>query len=144
MFKDPLHDEETPYDILNLDPDATHNEVHQALPRFMRDRKNIARLSKAQEAVKKLKNSKDRVGVDIFYYSLGKIDSVDSEDWDILAKLDEFLVVPSVKDEQLYSDLQRGDFSADFREITFNKVKISEINKSGNIEEYKLEVSFDR
>lgn len=54
MIKDPLFNEETPYDILGVPPHANHNEVHQALPRFMRDKKNVARIGKAQDAVKKL------------------------------------------------------------------------------------------
>jgi hypothetical protein len=70
MMKDPLDLEENPYDVLNLPPEATPAEVHQALPRFMRDRRNVPRLGKAQEAIRKLKAPAERAGVDIWLYQI--------------------------------------------------------------------------
>ena len=144
MIKDPLHQEETPYDLLGLDPNASHNEIHQALPRFMHDRKNISKLGRAQEAVKRLKNPRDRIAVDILYYCIGKMDEEDIGGMDINSAIREFLVVPYLEEEKIYSDLKKGDFSSDFREIKFNKIKISELNKYDDIESLKLEMPFDR
>ena len=60
MFKDPFQLEETPYDLLGLEPNASPKEVQEALPRFMRDRKNLPRLALAQQAIRKLKTPADR------------------------------------------------------------------------------------
>lgn len=145
MFKDPLYREETPYDILDLHPDASHNEVHQALPKFMRNPKNIPRLGKAQHANAKLRNSKERVAIDILYYSMGKMDGMESGEVDINNKLNEFLVIPCLKDNEFYSDLKKWDFSDDCREINFSEVKVNELIGYDDIKRYKLEaIPFDK
>jgi len=51
MFKDPNQVEETPYELLGLEPTASPKQVHEALPRFMRDRRNLPRLALAQQAI---------------------------------------------------------------------------------------------
>lgn len=145
MFKDPLYPEETPYDVLGLHPDASHNEVHQALPKFMRNPKNIPRLGKAQHANAKLRNSKERVAIDILYYSMGKMDGMESQEFDVNNKLNEFLVIPYVKDNEFCSDLQMGDYSGDCQEITFSKVRVDELIEYDDMKRYKLEViPFDK
>src|SRR5260370_33841159 len=70
MFKDPFQIEETPYDLLGLEPNASPKEVQEALPRFMRDRKNLPRLALAQQAIRKLKTPADRAMVDIWMYNV--------------------------------------------------------------------------
>src|SRR5260370_32914618 len=70
MFKDPFQLEETPYDLLRLEPNASPKEVQEALPRFMRDRKNLPRLALAQQAIRKLKTPADRAMVDIWLYNV--------------------------------------------------------------------------
>src|SRR5258708_37675499 len=70
MFKDPFQLEETPYDLLGLEPNASPKEVQEALPRFMRDRKNLPRLALAQQAIRKLKTPADRAMVDIWLYNV--------------------------------------------------------------------------
>lgn len=145
MFKDPLYPEETPYDILGLHPDASHNEVHQALPKFMRDKKNIPRLGRARAANTKLRNPKERIAIDILYYSMGKMDRKEPGEVVINNKLNEFLVIPCLKDDEFYSDLKRGDYSNDFRKINFNEVKVDEMIEYDNIKRFKLEkILFDK
>jgi hypothetical protein len=70
LFKDPLQAEETPYEILGLEPGASPADVQAALPRFMRDRKNLPRLAIAQQALRKLKTPADRAQVDIWLYNV--------------------------------------------------------------------------
>ena len=142
MIKDPLHQEETPYDLLGLDPNASYNEIHQALPRFIR--KNISKIGRAQEAAKRLRNPRDRIAIDILYYCIGKMDEEDIGEVDLNSALHKFLTVPYLKDEELYSDLKKEDFLSDFREIKFSKFKISELKKYDDIENLKLEIPFDR
>ena len=145
MFKDPLYPEETPYDILGLHPDASHNEVHQALPKFMRNPKNIPRLGKAQDANTKLRNPKSRIAIDILYYSMGKMDGIEPGESSISNKLNEFLVIPYVKDDEFYSDMEKANFSDDFREIKFGEVKVDELSRYDDKKGYKLEkIPFDK
>src|SRR5260370_35952377 len=70
MFKDPFQLEETPYDLLRLEPNASPKEVQEALPRFMRDRKNLPRLALAQQSIRKMKTPADRSMVDIWSYNV--------------------------------------------------------------------------
>lgn len=145
MIKDPLHKEETPYDILGLTPYANHNEVHQALPRFMRDRKNVARygIGLAQEAVKRLKNPNYRIYIDIFYYSMGEMPETldDKELTDF--NLNEFLSVPCINEEDIFTDLDKTDFSDEFTELHFNKLKLSELTRYDD-QTYNFDMSFDK
>ncbi len=68
MFKDPNHTAETPYDLLKLDPDAGPREVKQALPNFLKDRRNAGRIGEAQKARQRILDPKARAEIDIFYY----------------------------------------------------------------------------
>jgi hypothetical protein len=70
LFKDTFQVEETPYEVLGLDPGASPADIQAALPRFMRDRKNLPRLAVAQQALRKLKAPADRAQVDIWLYSV--------------------------------------------------------------------------
>ena len=145
MIKDPLHQEETPYDILGLTPYANHNDVHLALPKFMRDRKKIAKygIGLAQEAVKRLKNPKDRIYIDIFYYSIGEmpvtIEDEESADFDVK----EFFSVPCIKEEEIFTDISKADFSDEFDELQFNKIKLSELSRYDN-PIYEFDIPFDK
>ncbi|MFQ5788390.1 MAG: hypothetical protein ACE5H1_10480 [Thermodesulfobacteriota bacterium] len=140
MIKDPYHKEETPYDVLNLEPYATHKEVQGALATFMRDLRNRSRLPKAQEASKKLKNSKTRIEVDILYYCIGKIDT-DMKEMDLDSILNEFSSVRELRNKDQYSDLNKENFNDDYIEIQERKIKLSEIKKYDDVESYEMEHS---
>ena len=144
MIKDPLHQEETPYELLGLDPNVPHSDVLHALPRFMRDPKNRAKIPKAQEAIRKLMNSKDRIAIDILYYCMGKVEVESDKLTDLKTELQGFMLVPALKEDDLFSDLKKEDFSEDFREIKFRKVGIGKLNKYDPINDYKLEMPFDK
>ncbi len=126
MIKDPKHETETPYELLGLSPDASPAEVHQALPRFMRDRRNIPRLGKAQEAVKKLKNARERAEVDIWFYEIEN--SGPSGEGAPLA-IDEFRQVPCWPPESLDSDLESAGSPPELPEIVFMRPKIADSNR---------------
>ena len=140
MIKDPFHAEETPYDVLNLDPFATHKEVQGALATFMRNPRNRARLSKAMDASKKLKRPKTRIEIDILYYCIGKVDT-DMKEMDLHSVLKEFSSVQELRDEDLYSDLKKENFNDEYITIKERKIKLSEIKKFDDIESYKMEHS---
>ena len=111
MFKDPFQLEETPYDLLGLEPNASPKEVQEALPRFMRDRKNLPRLALAQQAIRKLKTPADRAMVDIWLYNVEAAPEEARADVDLGQALAGFRKVPCYPVEELYSDLTGMDLS---------------------------------
>lgn len=138
MIKDPFHQEETPYELLKLDPVVSHNAVHDALIRFMKDRANLPKLGKAQEAIKKLKNHQTRMSIDILYYDVGEFDIDTAGDADIQSLLEPFLTVPILADEEFYVDLHKKDFSDEITEIKGRKVEVSELTKYNDIDSVTL------
>lgn len=145
MIKDPLHKEETPYDILGLTPYANHNDVHQSLPRFMRDRKKVVKygIALAQEASRRLKNPKDRIYIDIFYYSVGEMPVTLDDKGSTEFNVNEFLSIPYIKEEDIFTDLDKIDFSDEFAEFHFNKIKLSELKRYDN-QVYKYDMPLDK
>src|SRR5260370_3600126 len=99
MFKDPFQPGDTPYEILGLQPDASPAEVQAALPRFMRDRKNLPRLAVAQQALRKLKTAADRAQVDIWLYN------VHTASAEVVSAPADLPKVASCPVDELYSDL---------------------------------------
>lgn len=144
MIKDPLHQEETPYELLGLDPNVPHNDILHALPLFMRDPKNRTKIPKAQEAVRRLMNPKDRIVIDILYYCIREVKMEGDDHADLKTRLENFMAVPLLKEDDLFSDLKRGDLSVDFREIIFSPIKIRELTKYDGLHDYKLEMTFDK
>ena len=131
MLKDPNHQQETPYELLGLTPDASAEEVHKALPRFMRDRRNIPRLGKATEAVKRLKNARERAEIDIWFYEIEAMEATGSSNGLASAPLalEEFTVVPCWPAESLDSDLESPPPQANLEEITFLRPKITDLKR---------------
>ncbi len=144
MLRDPNHKGETPYDLLNLPLDAPRQQVQQALPRFMRDRRNLAKIGQAQEAVRKLQNAKARAAIDIWFYDSGAPEAVSGPAEPRALTLDEFRQVPALPPQALYSDLEGADRAADIRPIEVLKVKISDVRSLDGVEEIRLRPEFDR
>src|SRR3982074_1758742 len=116
MFKDPFQLEETPYEVLGLEPSASLADVQAALTRFMRDRKNLPRLAIAQQALRKLKTPADRAQVDIWLYNV-EIEPVQaSPKVDIRPLLAGLGKVPCYPPDELYSDATSLDLSKEKRE----------------------------
>lgn len=145
MFKDPLHKEEAPYDILGIGPDASQKQIHDAFQRFIKDRKNIPILNKGMDAARKLKTPDIRIAFDIFYYPMGKMDGIELNGCDVKNKLDEFLVIPYVKDDDVYSDLKKENYLDDFKEIKFDATSLDELISYDNIKQCRPEIMpFDK
>jgi hypothetical protein len=134
MIKDPFHQEETPYELLKLEPFVSQNEVHSALPRFMKDKKNIPKLGKAQEAIKKLNNPRVRMAIDILYYNIGNIEIENVGKVDIQSIIDSLISVPRFPEEEFYIDLKKKNYSDDIMEIKERKIVISDITKYDDLE----------
>jgi hypothetical protein len=127
IFKDPLDAEETPYETLGLQPDASQAETQASLARFMRDRKNLPRLAIAQQALRKLKTPTERARVDLGLYC---VDTTVGED---------LVQVPHYPVEELYSDLTGLDVAKEIAEIQGHELR--RYDESGLID---LTPDFDR
>jgi hypothetical protein len=127
IFKDPLQTEETPYETLGLQPDASPAEMQASLARFLRDRNNLPRLAVAQQALRKLKTPAERARVDLGLYQ------VDAEPAEYLAP------VPYYPVAELYSDLTGLDLSKEIAEMQTHELK--RYDESGLID---LTPDFDR
>ena len=144
MLKDPNDEALTPYELLALSPNCSAAEVQKALPRFMRDRKNLSRIGQAQEAVRKLQNSKARALIDIWLYHLDttQIDAEPGSGQE--PNLDEFKKIPVFSPDELYCDLNSASMRAEFREITVTPVKFSDVAAIDGLDDIRLLPQFDR
>ena len=143
MLKDPFHNQETPYDLLGLHPNARSAEVHQALPNFMRHRENIPRLPLAMQAVQQLKDVRTRMAGDLMYYNLDGLRGAEAVEPSPLV-LDDFLQVPHLGLEELYCDLSLEDFDGDKEEIAFHEFSLKPESKFSGPKDYRLDVCLDR
>jgi hypothetical protein len=105
MFKDPNQTEETPYELLNLAPTATAAEVNTALPRFMKDRRNVAKIGRAQEALKRLKNPRERAEIDFWYYQIEAAEQTSDEMPEEQIEFGELPPPPVLQPQDFYIDL---------------------------------------
>lgn len=139
-MKDPLDKEDTPYDILSIDRNASPEEIHKALGEFLKKGKNI---QQGMNAARKLRRVRDRIEVDIFYYVLGEIE-ISKEPSELNIDVQDFLDVPILEIDDAFTDLNRDDFSEDFKEINFRPLKINDLEKYNDLRECKMEVVFDK
>ena len=143
MLKDPNNNDVTPYEVLALAPDAPCTEVQPALKRFMRDKRNIARVGQATEAARKLQNPKARAAIDIWFYHVDsqKIDDAANEPQAM--DLDEFRQVPVIPTEALFCDLEGAAIETDFRQISVAQVRFSDVRVFDGIEDIRPRPHFD-
>jgi hypothetical protein len=142
MFRDPNDEAENPYDLLSLSPQATAKDVHDALPRFVKDRRNAPRIGRAQEALRRLKSPKERAALDVFYYPLdGATAPVEDQG---PPDLEDLRAVPCAPPEELYTDLLNADFGCDHRPLAFSAVRVSDLTRYDGLEGLRLLPSFDR
>src|SRR5687768_13291044 len=129
MCKDPYQLEETPYEFLGVSPDAGPKEIQAALPRFLRDTRNIARFGPAQQANKKLRTPAERALVDIWFYNVETASEQAGPEVDMAEALAGFLKVPCYPVEELYSDLTGLDLSKEQRAIEFKEMRIDDLKR---------------
>lgn len=139
-MKDPLDKEDTPYDILSIDRNASPKEIQKALGEFLKKGKNI---QQGMNAARRLRSVRDRIEVDIFYYVLGEIE-ISKEPSELNIDVQDFLDVPILEIDDAFTDLNRDDFSEDFKEINFRPLKINDLGKYNDLRECKMEVVFDK
>ena len=139
-MKDPLHQKETPYDILDIPTDASQAEIIQAIPKYIKKHGNKD-LPQAQAAWRAVKDIKSRIVVDIFYYVMSGIESNEPPLLDI--DINDFLEIPILRIEDAFTDLDKEDFSDEFMEIRFKQFKMSPC-RYDDLEHSRLDVVFDK
>ena len=144
MFKDPYQTEESPYELLGLEPNASPKEIQEALPRFMRDRKNLPRLALAQQAIRRLKAPQDRAQVDIWLYNVEAAPEQAGPEVDMGQALAGFRKVLCYPVEELYSDLTGLDLAKEQREIQFKEMQIDDLKHYDELSLVDLTPEFDR
>ena len=143
MIKDPLFLEETPYELLELDLNTPIMDIHQALAKFMKNKKNIPKIGKAQEAIKKLKSVEDRIAIDLMFYSIEVMDNIEVENLtDINSILEQHSEVPSIEYCNLYSDIFKERNESEFSSITYHSIKTGELSYFDDIEKVQLYMPF--
>ncbi len=143
MIKDPLNADETPYDLLGLDPNARPRQVQGALALFMRRRQHLHKLPLAMQARQVLNDPRQRLAVDAMYYSLEGMQAQENREPPPL-KLDDFIRVPHLPPEELFSDLDRPDGRADFGPLEFREFQFTPDNRFDQLSSYRLEVTLER
>lgn len=145
MFKDPLCQDKTPYDVLGLSLDASSDEVNQAFQRFIRNPENRLKIREGQDAARKLRNPKDRLKIDILYYHIGEMESDDQPLPELENTLKEFYTVPVYQANDMYNDLKKEDITSYFSNIVKREVAINEIiAKYDDLQTYRVDIVFDK
>jgi len=114
MIKDPMSDE-TPYEMLHLNPAASHAEVKKRIVEFQKEHRG--RIRDAQHARNVLLDNKKRMILDILLYDAGEIDTARLKPADINAAIDGQVRVPVLRDDEFYSDLDRDDLDKEVAPI---------------------------
>jgi hypothetical protein len=143
VLKDPRDDRETPYELLGLAPNATAAEVHSALPRFMRNPRNLPKLGRAQEAVRRLRDPKDRAALDIWFYPF-ETPAAMANDSEPPLDVADLARIPAVAERELYSDLSGGDLLADARPFKFTEQPFADLGHYDGLGQLQLDPPFDR
>jgi hypothetical protein len=142
MFKDPADPSITPYELLGVEVSTPAGQVHAALPRFMRDPKNRPRIPLAQDALKKLKNAQARAAIDLWLYDIDVVD-LGGADADDGSWLDAMTSVPLLRVDELCTDLEGADLTADLRDVAPSRMKISDLTSYDDLEAIEVRPLFD-
>jgi hypothetical protein len=144
MIKDPLNQQETPYDILEIDFNTPMLDLHQALPRFMRKNKAASKIAVAQEAIRKLKNIQERLAFDITYYSLVVMEGSSVESLcDIQNFASQLIMVPVSEPADYLTDLDSGFPENAIPSYPFRSNLISDIPEFSRLNQTELYLPLD-
>ncbi len=144
MIKDPFDQSQTPYELLGLQPDACVTEVHQALPRFMRDRRNVSRLGKAQEAIRRLKTPLERAALDIWFYVVEMPAAKEDAPPPTEISINELAQPPQCEPQLLYTDLDGRELAASTWRIESASVDLADLKQYDGLDALSLKPDFDR
>ena len=113
-MKDPYQENETPYEVLSIDSDASPREIHVALGEYLKSRNN-PQIGMRSAAL--LRNTKDRLEFDLFSYS-NLNENVDIEPTK-LPELDRDIPIP--EEGVIFTDLDLLDYFDDIPPVEFKR-----------------------
>jgi len=144
MFKDPDQQSTNPYELLDLEPDASRTQLNLALKRFMEHPENRAHVGKAMEALRKLRSGRERAAIDVWLYDLESIECGFEGELTADLSLDEFLKVPRLAAEDFPSDLEAAAVRVEPPALALQKVKISDLKRYDELASGAWRPEFDR
>jgi hypothetical protein len=139
-MKDPLQNDEYPYEILNIPSNASKREIQQALVEYLRAGKNPSLGMKARQVL--LGNAQSRLENDLFSYSFDDIsrDTIPSES---IINIQNYSLEPEPAIHDLFWDLNKENYSDDFGQISYNNVNIQKLESYDAHPESDLDEEFD-
>ena len=109
----------------------------------MRDRRNIPRLGKATEAVKRLKSARERAEIDIWFYRINNIESGGSDASTAPSlNLEEYVTVPCWPLDSF--DVAFRPLVSEIPEITFLRPKITDLKRFDGLDKSAIQPSIDK
>lgn len=139
-MKDPLEQESSPYEILEIPTDASQTEIDKALAKYLHARKKPDVGVKARH---RLSNLVERLEIDLFSYPFEEIqaESLPAEEE---PDIREYCEIPEPDTHEIFPDLCRSDYSAEFGPITYNDVSLDRTDAYDTPVKCDLEEEFDR
>jgi hypothetical protein len=144
MVKDPNQDGETPYELLEVNSDASLTQVNRALGKLLRKPAKRLKIPQQQEAQRKLSSGKDRVAVDVWFYDVAAPEEPPVEAPELEVALEEFLRVPLLGPEAWCSDLEGGGLPESLPEVRFQKKKLGDLKQYDGLDGVELLPEFDQ
>lgn len=137
MIRDPLDKTVDPYDVFDLHPDSTPQQVHGAWANFIRVKMKKLKMSltDGQTMLKRLRNPKDRAGVDIFYYqSVEVLPQVIGAEKAKDVVVGDYIEFPKLTVD-IFLNAYLSDMAKDMQDFKFSAPKLRDLEM-----EYKHEV----
>jgi hypothetical protein len=149
MLKDPLNRKKTAYEMLNIKPNARFGDTLRVYNKLRREGDKSASMIMLLSKAKKLLSTKDRIAIDIFFYTMDNLDyQLDTSKMeapkDIGEELKELIKAPKLTANELFDDLSKRDFKSDYTPMKFEDPGVVENEDYYRIKELRLDIAFDR
>ncbi len=144
-MKDPLCNKETPYDVLEIDDiNLSSRDIQKQWAAFVKKPGNKSKVPKGMDAMRKLRGPRDRIEVDFFYYSFGKLDIESQDESEFRVNVEDYLEFADESIDSLYTDLEKNNFSEEVKEITWGEVDIGEIDSYDDVKNAVIDIALDK
>jgi hypothetical protein len=149
MLKDPLNRKKTAYELLKIKPDSRFGDTLRVYNKLRRDADKSTSMVMLLSKAKKLLSTKDRIAIDIFFYTMDNLDyQLDTSKMeaprDIGEDLQELMKVPRLTPNELFDDLAKREFKSDYTPMKFDDPGVAENEDYYKIKELKLDIAFDK
>jgi hypothetical protein len=149
MLKDPLNRKKTAYEMLKIKPDARFGDTLRVYNKLRREPDKSASMIMLLSKAKKLLATKDRIVIDIFFYTMENLDyQMDTSKMEapkeIGEELKELMKVPRLAPNEMFDDLAKREFKSDYTHMKFEDPGVVENEDFYNIKKLRLDMDFDK